>query len=89
VAARLSARGWQELDSDGDSIPDAVEGTADFDGDGLGNALDADSDNDGAPPGHRARITGSQWVQTTGHSDPITAGASCLGPSQPAQTPFP
>ena len=35
------------LDSDGDGIPDSVEGTADSDGDGVPDYLDIDSDNDG------------------------------------------
>ena len=37
------------LDSDGDGIPDSVEGEGDFDGDGVPNKLDDDSDGDGAP----------------------------------------
>ena len=36
-------------DSDGDTIPDSVEGTADLDGDGIPNYLDEDSDNDSIP----------------------------------------
>jgi len=36
-------------DSDGDGIPDAVEGNDDPDGDGLPNYLDTDSDGDGWP----------------------------------------
>jgi hypothetical protein len=38
-----------ELDSDGDGIPDSVEGLDDFDGDGTPNNLDDDSDGDGVP----------------------------------------
>ncbi len=34
-------------DDDGDSIPDAQEGSIDSDGDGIPNCLDTDSDNDG------------------------------------------
>ena len=37
------------LDSDGDGIPDSVEGTDDTDGDGIPNYLDTDSDDDGIP----------------------------------------
>jgi hypothetical protein len=38
-----------ERDSDGDGIPDRVEGTDDADGDGFPNYLDLDSDGDGIP----------------------------------------
>jgi hypothetical protein len=37
------------LDSDGDGIPDSVEGDGDPDGDGLPNYLDLDSNNNGIP----------------------------------------
>lgn len=35
------------LDTDGDSLPDCVEGDFDSDGDGIGNNKDTDSDGDG------------------------------------------
>lgn len=38
---------WDEMDEDGDGIPNGVEGTEDPDGDGLPNYKDADSDGDG------------------------------------------
>jgi outer membrane protein OmpA-like peptidoglycan-associated protein len=38
---------YLDLDSDGDGVPDALEGSADLDGDGVGNWRDADSDADG------------------------------------------
>lgn len=38
-------------DTDGDGIPDVVEGTGDIDGDGIPNYLDTDSDGDGVPDG--------------------------------------
>lgn len=41
------ACGSQGWDSDGDSISDEHEGTADFDGDGLPNDRDLDADGDG------------------------------------------
>ncbi len=37
------------LDSDGDGIPDIVEGSGDPDGDGIPNYLDLDSNNNGIP----------------------------------------
>ncbi len=39
--------GSDELDPDGDGIPNGVEGCDDFDGDGLVNCIDNDSDGDG------------------------------------------
>ncbi|MBW2262772.1 MAG: hypothetical protein JRG91_12425, partial [Deltaproteobacteria bacterium] len=36
-------------DSDGDTIPDSIEGTSDFDGDTIPNNLDLDSDGDTIP----------------------------------------
>ena len=35
---------YRDLDSDGDAIPDEIEGARDKDGDGLPNFLDLDSD---------------------------------------------
>ena len=46
VESDLSAYGIQP-DSDGDGIPDLVEGTGDSDGDGTADYLDDDSDGDG------------------------------------------
>ena len=36
-------------DTDGDGLPDALEGDGDFDGDGVPDARDLDADNDGIP----------------------------------------
>ena len=36
-------------DTDGDGIPDVIEGNGDSDGDGIADSLDTDSDNDGIP----------------------------------------
>ena len=36
-------------DTDGDGIPDIIEGNGDSDGDGIADSLDTDSDNDGIP----------------------------------------
>jgi hypothetical protein len=41
--------GLDGTDTDGDGIPDAVEGADDPDGDGIPNYLDEDSDGDGIP----------------------------------------
>ncbi len=49
-------------DSDGDGIPDSVEGTGDSDGDGTPDYLDLDSDDDGIPD------------VTEGSSDPDSDG---------------
>jgi|GEM_PF-1353017 len=38
---------FMDLDSDGDTVPDSVEGIVDTDGDGTPDYLDLDSDNDG------------------------------------------
>ncbi len=38
-----------DLDSDGDTVPDEIEGRGDRDGDGVPNYLDKDSDGDGDP----------------------------------------
>jgi len=48
IAANLSAMAVFTIpDADGDTIPDAEEGTGDVDGDGIPNYLDTDSDDDG------------------------------------------
>jgi hypothetical protein len=39
--------GGEIIDSDGDGIPNSVEGVGDVDGDGIPNYLDLDSDGDG------------------------------------------
>lgn len=63
-------------DSDGDGIPDNVEGPADLDGDGLANYLDTDSDSDGASDTE-------EWVRGTEpyQADPrvpLSAAAAAL-----------
>ncbi|HSN98787.1 MAG TPA: hypothetical protein VLS89_10900, partial [Candidatus Nanopelagicales bacterium] len=52
-------------DSDGDGIPDDVEGTGDTDGDGLPDYLDHDSDNNGVPDA----IEGAGDTDSDGESD--------------------
>lgn len=46
-----------DLDLDGDGIPNATEGTADPDADGIPNQLDLDSDGDGIPDNIEAQTT--------------------------------
>ncbi|WP_367986681.1 Ig-like domain-containing protein [Vibrio sp. NTOU-M3] len=57
---------YVDLDSDGDLIPDEVEGTADFDLDGLANYIDTDSDNDGISDQIEAQ--GNSFTSTTSRS---------------------
>jgi predicted outer membrane repeat protein len=45
----IGAHEYTEADTDGDGIPDDVEGGGDPDGDGVPNYLDDDSDGDGIP----------------------------------------
>lgn len=47
VTAQASARTW--IDSDADTIPDAIEGEGDADQDQLPNRLDTDANNNGIP----------------------------------------
>lgn len=51
----------EALDSDGDTIPDHIEGNGDRDGDGIPNFLDDDSDNDNIKD-----------IQEAGDNDPCT-----------------
>lgn len=46
-----------DLDLDGDGIPNSVEGTGDTDGDGIQNQWDLDSDGDGIPDNIEAQTT--------------------------------
>ncbi len=48
-SASGSASVYVGLDSDGDGIPDSIEGTGDADDDGTPNYLDLDSDDDNIP----------------------------------------
>ncbi|WP_340076728.1 gliding motility-associated C-terminal domain-containing protein [Leptobacterium sp. I13] len=45
------------IDSDGDGIVDALEGSGDTDGDGIPDFMDIDSDNDGIPDNVEAQTT--------------------------------
>ena len=57
------------LDSDGDGIPDSVEGAGDPDGDGIPNYLDLDSNNNGIPD--RVEAGGDPDAPVDGNSDGI------------------
>lgn len=59
-----------DVDSDGDGIPDSVEGNADADGDGLPNFRDLDAENDGIPDAVEAGNTPATPVNTDGTGDP-------------------
>lgn len=50
---------YLDLDSDGDGLTDAVEGTSDFDGDGLENYIDIDSDGDGITDNRESQASSS------------------------------
>ncbi len=56
------------LDSDGDGIPDVVEGDGDPDGDGIPNYLDLDSNNNGIPDSMEA---GDLEIPVDGNGDGI------------------
>jgi len=49
---------WEDLDSDGDGIPNGMEKKEDSDGDGIPNFLDTDSDNDGISDSEETGGTG-------------------------------
>ena len=57
------------LDSDGDGIPDRVEGAGDPDGDGIPNYLDLDSNNNGIPD--RVEAGADPDAPVDGNSDGI------------------
>ena len=58
------------VDSDGDGIPDSVEGTADPDGDLTPNYLDDDSDGDGIDDSVEAGSNPAQPRNTDGTDEP-------------------
>ncbi|EYF00141.1 hypothetical protein [Chondromyces apiculatus] len=83
------------VDSDGDGIPDTVEGEGDTDGDGTPDHLDLDSDNDGIPDEIEAGLTPQNPVDSdtdgtadfrdldsdnNGISDTVEAGANPAAP---------
>ena len=59
-----------DLDSDGDSIPDDVEGDGDTDGDGIPDSEDSDSDGDGIFDEDEAGEDGTDPVDTDGDGTP-------------------
>ncbi|MGD1995382.1 MAG: hypothetical protein PVH62_01265 [Anaerolineae bacterium] len=62
-------------DTDGDGIPDAVEGTSDPDGDDIPNYLDTDSDDDGTPDAEEG-ILDSNGNGIPDYLDPATSAGS-------------
>jgi len=67
-------------DSDGDGVPDSVEGTGDADGDGIPNYLDPDSDNDGIPDS----VEGTQDADGDGIPDFLDASSAQAVPEATA-----
>jgi len=61
VTSAISTDGLEDLDSDGDGLSDALEGTGDVDGDGIPNFLDLDSDNDGLSDEDEANLDGNPY----------------------------
>ncbi len=57
---------FRDLDSDGDKIPDEVEGNIDTDTDGLADYRDLDSDGDKIPDTYEAGIDPTKPVDTDG-----------------------
>ena len=71
AATRLDVKLTSSIDSDGDRILDAIEGSGDADGDGVPNWLDSDSDDDGS----------SDYVEFfLAHTDPYDADSYPLEP---------
>lgn len=58
------------VDTDGDGIADAAEGTSDFDGDGIPNNEDTDSDGDGIPDSEEAGDRPCAPLNTDGDDNP-------------------
>lgn len=58
------------IDTDGDTIPDSVEGVGDADGDTIPNYLDWDSDGDGIPDNMEAGPDPSNPIDTDGDGTP-------------------
>lgn len=54
-----SAVSLGDQDTDGDGIPDAIEGVGDIDGDGIPNFLDVDGDNDGLSDHQEVMLDGN------------------------------
>lgn len=71
-------------DSDGDGIPDSVEGSADTDGDGVKDSLDTDADDDGISDSEEAGPDPRNPVDSDGDGipdfkDPTTDGTGGNG----------
>ncbi|APR80859.1 internalin, putative [Minicystis rosea] len=69
-AGNTGGDGPSTVDTDGDGIPDSVEGTDDPDGDGIPNNKDDDSDGDGIPDSVEKGGNGAEPVDTDGDGTP-------------------
>jgi len=56
-------------DSDGDGIPDFIEGDTDMDGDGISNKMDLDSDGDGKPDTEETPMADPCNIASTNDTD--------------------
>ena len=80
-----------QKDTDGDGIPDSIEGNADLDGDGIPNYADTDSDGDGIPDSAERGPSGltprdtdhdgvPDFLDTDSDGDGLTDAVEIIGP---------
>ena len=83
-AIDIGACEFSDQDADGDTIPDAAEGSDDVDGDTVPNYLDTDSDGDGIPDategvGDPDGDCNPSYLDTDADGDTITDGTEGTG----------